>query len=162
MKKLLKVFAGGLLLGIGLIVVVFLTGMRSNSSAVVTRVRHFNRAVGNPRMMKTAGQPGVATSVIRHVGRSSGADYETPVGAVATDDGFVIALPYGRDADWMKNVLAAESAALLREGQVHTLTQPEIVPTAEVIEFFGPNDQRAFKIFGVQECLRLRHALADV
>jgi hypothetical protein len=36
--------------------------------------------------------------------------------AFATDDGFVIALPYGPGADWVKNVLASGSATIVNEG----------------------------------------------
>ena len=158
MRRPCRAVAGGLVLLVVLLFVVFLGGMRSGSAAVTSRVRRFNKAVGNPRMMRTAGQAGVTTSVIHHVGRSSGSEYATPVGAVRTDDGFAIALPYGRHADWMKNVLAAGSATLVHDGDTHELTDPEIVPTSDVLEFFGPNDRRAFTIFGVQECLRLRHA----
>jgi hypothetical protein len=43
--------------------------------------------------------------VIHHVGRTTGARYETPVVARPTDDGFAIALPYGTGADWLQNVL---------------------------------------------------------
>ena len=161
MRRLCTALAGGFVVAVVLMLVVLLSGMRSGSPAVTGRVRRFNKAVGNPRVMRTAGQPGVTTSVIHHVGRSSGEPYATPVGAVPTDDGFAIALPYGRDADWMKNVLASGSATLVHDGDTHALADPEIVPTPDVLEFFGPNDRRAFRIFGVQECLQLRHAAAD-
>src|SRR5687767_8959102 len=48
---------------------VFLVGMRTKSPAVVDRVRRFNRAVTNPRVLRSAGSPGASASVIRHVGR---------------------------------------------------------------------------------------------
>jgi hypothetical protein len=66
----------------------------------------------NPRL-RSAGSPHNAggtshrtASVVRHVGRTSGKSYETPVHAVATDGGFAIALPYDPGSDWVKNVLA--------------------------------------------------------
>ena len=67
-----------------------------------------------PLAMKSSGTPGGNASVVRHVGRKTGRPFETPVKAVATDDGFVIALPYGRNTDWLKNVLASGSATILR------------------------------------------------
>src|SRR5207344_1891845 len=85
----------GLALVLGAIVVVFFVGMRTGSPLVRDVVRRFNRGVGNPHQMKTAGRPGAYASVIRHVGRTTGRSYETPVVPFATDDGFVVALPYG-------------------------------------------------------------------
>lgn len=158
MKRLLTTLVVGMLLGLLVAMSIFLSGMRSNSPVVVDRVRRFNRAVTNPRVMRTAGDPGNTTSVVRHVGRTSGADYATPVGAVETDDGFAIALPYRMDADWMKNVLAAGSATIVRDGVENPVAQPEVVPMAEVIDFFGPNDNRAFSVFNVEQALRVRHA----
>ena len=70
----------------------------------VVGVRRFNRSVGNPRTMATAGQPRAYASVIQHQGRTSGSTYDTPIVPFTTSDGFVIPLPYGARADWVKNV----------------------------------------------------------
>jgi deazaflavin-dependent oxidoreductase (nitroreductase family) len=56
--------------------------------------------------------------VIRHTGRSTREPYETPVGAVATEDGFVIALVDGRGTDWLENLLASGSDECLRVRRV--------------------------------------------
>ncbi len=109
-------------------------------------------------VMKTAGQPGGPASVIRHVGRTSGALYETPVGAVKTEDGFVIALPYGTSPDWFKNVRAAGSAELVHEGDTHQLEEPELVPSEVGNPYFPPNVQRTHRLFAVDDFLVLRRA----
>jgi len=57
-----------------------------------------------PLTIKSAGGR-ARPPLIDHVGRTSGSSYSTPVGAVPIEDGFVIALPYGLSADWLKNVL---------------------------------------------------------
>lgn len=107
---------GGLFVALIVLSIAFLVAMRAKYPPVLTAVRRVNRAVWNPRAMETAGQPGAMTAVIRHVGRTSGAPYETPIGTFATDDGFVVALPYGTTPDWLKNVLAAGSAVIVRAG----------------------------------------------
>ena len=157
-KRFFSVLLVGVLLGLLLSSAIFLQGMRTNSPAVVGRVRRFNKAVTNPRVMQTAGTPGSTTSVIRHVGRSSGTDYATPIGAVQTEDGFVIGLPYRLDADWMKNVLAAGSATIVKDGIDHAVVEPEVVPVADVLEFFESGDHRAFALFNVENALRVRRA----
>jgi deazaflavin-dependent oxidoreductase (nitroreductase family) len=135
---------------------VMVLGMRTGSPPVVDAVRRFNQRVGNPKQMKSAGTPGAYAGVIHHVGRSSGRAYETPVGPTATDDGFLIMLPYGTRADWVKNVLARGSATLVHEGVTHQVENPELVPTASVLHHLSSGDQRAARLFGVSQCLRLR------
>lgn len=141
---------------------VFLVGMRTKSPAVVDRVRRFNRAVTNPRVMRSAGSPGASASVIRHVGRRSGRSYETPVGPFAVENDFVIALPYGPGADWVRNVVANGSATLVHEGRTVTVHDPEVVSTAEVMADLPSSEQRTLRVFGVDQCLRVRLAPVGV
>jgi deazaflavin-dependent oxidoreductase (nitroreductase family) len=148
---------GGLLLVVATALIAFLVGMRMRAPRVVDTVRRVNRAVFNPMQMRSAGTPGAFASVIRHTGRTSGRPYETPVGAVATDGGFVIALPYGRRADWLKNVLASGSAEIVHEGRTYRVDQPEVVPMAQAASDFPAAEQRTHRLFGVEHCLRLRH-----
>lgn len=146
------------LLGLLALVVAFVLGMRSKSPPVLDTVRRANRAVFNPQTMKTAGTPGAFASVIRHVGRRSGATYETPVGAVPTDDGFVIALVYGTRPDWLQNVLASGSADIVHEGRTYRVEQPEILPIESAADHFSAADRRSHRLFGVDQCLHVRRA----
>ena len=127
MGKAIGKFVGGVLVAVVALGVVFMVGMRTKSPPVLNAVRRAGRAM-RPLAMKSSGTPGANASVVRHVGRKSGRPYETPVNAVATDDGFVIALPYGRNTDWLKNVLASGSATILDEGNTYEVDRPEIVP----------------------------------
>jgi deazaflavin-dependent oxidoreductase (nitroreductase family) len=54
--------------------------------------------------------------VLSHVGRSSGKTYETPLDAHAVEGGYIFIANYGRDSDWVKNILAAGTAALRVDG----------------------------------------------
>jgi deazaflavin-dependent oxidoreductase (nitroreductase family) len=146
---------GGLLLALTATGIVFVVGMRTKSPLVLDTVRRTSRAM-KPLALKSAGTPGAYASVIRHVGRTTGRPYETPVGAVATDDGFAIALPYGSNTDWLKNVLASGSATIVNDGNAHRVDQPEVVPIAEGASLFPPNDRRTLRFFGVEQCLRVR------
>jgi deazaflavin-dependent oxidoreductase (nitroreductase family) len=159
-RWLVRLVAGAVV-ALAVVVTVFLVGMRTRSPAVVDGVRRFNRAVTNPRVLRSAGSPGASASVIRHRGRVSGRVYETPVGPFAVGDGFVIALPYGPDADWVRNVLAHGSATLVHEGHTEPVHQPEVVATAEVVRKLPSSQQRTLRLFGVDQCLRLRTAPGD-
>jgi deazaflavin-dependent oxidoreductase (nitroreductase family) len=109
----------------------------------------------NRHQLRTAGRPGARAALIRHTGRTSGRPYGTPVTATPTADGFLIALPYGRRADWVRNVLAAGGATLVRDGVEYTVTDPEVVGMSAVASHFVPGDRRVHRIFGVDEVLRL-------
>jgi deazaflavin-dependent oxidoreductase (nitroreductase family) len=130
--------------------------MRRKSPTVLRLVRRFNRAFVNPRVLATAGTPGAYASVICHVGRRTGRRYRTPVVAEQTGDGFVIALPYGTTANWVKNVLVSGSATIVDEGTTYRVDQPEIVPLARMADYFPMKNRRSFGRFRVDQCLRLR------
>jgi deazaflavin-dependent oxidoreductase (nitroreductase family) len=147
---------GGLLLIVAAVGIAFMVGMRAKYPPVLTAVRKMNRAVMNPRAMKTAGQPGAYAGVVRHVGRKSGTPYETPVGPYPTDYGFDIALPYGSSPDWLKNVVAAGSAVIVHEGVAYSVDQPELIATADAMASVPPKEQRSLRAFAVDNFLRVR------
>jgi len=150
------ILVGALFVGVVVIALVFLLGMRTKSPLVLSPLIRLQRAIINPKQMRSAGTPGAYASVIRHRGRTSGRAYETPVGAVAVDDGFVIALVYGSRTQWLRNVLAGGSATLVHEGQTYEVCQPEIVPMRAVGSQFAPGDQQGFRLLRVNEALRVR------
>src|ERR1700746_1937611 len=45
--------------------------------------------------------------ILAHVGRKSGKVYQTPVNVFRTSNGFIVALTYTSESEWVKNVLAA-------------------------------------------------------
>lgn len=137
------------------VAVTFVVGMRTKSPTVQRAVRRMNKAFWNPRAMETAGSPGAYASVVHHVGRRSGTTYRTPIVPVRTDDGFVIALPYGDRADWVQNVLDAGRATLTHDGETHLVDRPELVPTHEVDSWFGASERRAHRTLDVDRCLRV-------
>lgn len=147
---------GGLLLILAVVGIAFMIGMRTKYPPVLKAVRRMNRAVTNPQMMKTAGQPGAIAGVVRHVGRKSGTPYETPITPYPTDRGFDIALPYGSSPDWLKNMVAAGSAVIVHEGVAYSVDQPEVILTADAIDNVPPNEQRSLRAFAVDNFLRVR------
>lgn len=65
--------------------------------------------------------------VVVHRGRRSGREYRTPVNVFRTSGGVRIALTYGRDSDWVKNVLAADGCRLHTRGRYLDLAAPQVV-----------------------------------
>jgi|tagenome__1003787_1003787.scaffolds.fasta_scaffold20980594_3 deazaflavin-dependent oxidoreductase (nitroreductase family) len=140
------------LVGIG---AVFVLGMRRKSPVVLNAVRRLSRATKGGAL-KTAGTAGASASVLRHVGRRTGRPYETPVRAVATADGFVIALPYGANTDWLKNVLASGEATVVNDGRAYAVDRPQVIPLAQEAAAFTAGNRRAHRVFGVTDGLKLR------
>lgn len=68
--------------------------------------------------------PGLA--VVVHRGRRSGRIYETPVNVFTHGDQYIIALTYGPDTDWVKNILAAGGCELRTRGQTVQVSSPRL------------------------------------
>jgi deazaflavin-dependent oxidoreductase (nitroreductase family) len=89
------------------------------------RIAHFNRRVTN-RLTRPLARWLPGFGVVIHIGRKSKRRYETPVNLFRAADGYVIALTYGRESDWVRNVLAAGGCELITCGRRMRLTSPEI------------------------------------
>jgi deazaflavin-dependent oxidoreductase (nitroreductase family) len=136
-------------------VVFVLAAMRTRSPRMLRAVRRFNKAFMNKLQRRSAGTPGAYASLLRHHGRTSGRTYETPIVPFAADDGFVIALPYGTDTDWLKNVRASGSAELVTGGHTYTVERPEIIAVGAMKDVFPATERRTHRLFGVEQCVRL-------
>jgi deazaflavin-dependent oxidoreductase (nitroreductase family) len=91
------------------------------------RLARFNRIVTNRIARRVAGRaPGFA--IVEHVGRRSGRTYRTPVNIFRNgEDRYVIALTYGRDSQWVRNVLAAGGAEVVTRGRRLRLVEPVVI-----------------------------------
>lgn len=89
-------------------------------------VAAFNRAILNRITGRFANRlPGFG--MVTHVGRKSGRVYRTPVNVFRSPTGFLIALTYGRDSEWVRNVLAAIGCQLETRHLLYQLSAPTIV-----------------------------------
>ena len=65
--------------------------------------------------------------IVTHVGRKSGKVYRTPVNVFRASNGFIIALTYSSQSEWVKNVLAASGCDLRTRGKKYQLSAPRVV-----------------------------------
>ena len=65
--------------------------------------------------------------ILTHVGRKSGKVYRTPVNVFRASNGFIIALTYSSQSEWVKNVLAAGGCELKARGKKYQLSSPRVV-----------------------------------
>ena len=86
----------------------------------------FNRRVTNRILGPLAPHlPGFG--VVVHIGRKTRRGYRTPVNVFRRGDGYVVALTYGPEAEWVRNVLASGGCTLETRGRRLRLTRPRIV-----------------------------------
>jgi deazaflavin-dependent oxidoreductase (nitroreductase family) len=89
-------------------------------------VAAFHRAITNRIARPFASRlPGFG--VVTNAGRNSGKLYRTPVNVFREPGGFLIALTYGRDSGWVRNVLAAGRCQLETRRVTYQLSEPVIV-----------------------------------
>ena len=65
--------------------------------------------------------------ILTHVGRKSGKVYRTPINVFPVPNGFIIALTYSSQCEWVKNVLAAGGCELKTRGKKYQLSAPQVV-----------------------------------
>jgi len=65
--------------------------------------------------------------ILTHVGRKSGKVYRTPVNVFRTTNGFIIALTYSSQSEWVKNALAAGRCELKTRGKKYQLSAPKVI-----------------------------------
>ena len=65
--------------------------------------------------------------ILTHVGRKSGKVYRTPINVFRASNGFIIALTYSGQSEWVKNVLAAGGCALKTRGRKYQLSAPKVL-----------------------------------
>ena len=93
------------------------------------RVARFNKRVTN-RIQGLYAWLVPPWAVILHRGRRSGHEYRTPLFAFKRDRTLVIALLYGQQSDWLRN-LRHGGGHVIRRGRTFSLPPPEIVATSE-------------------------------
>ncbi|HJU10131.1 MAG TPA: nitroreductase/quinone reductase family protein [Candidatus Binataceae bacterium] len=64
--------------------------------------------------------------VVVHTGRTTRRQYRTPVFVFRHGDRFIMALTYGRESQWVRNVLAQGGCELETEGSKFLLSHPRL------------------------------------
>ncbi len=119
----------------------------------------------NPVIVKFAGRRhfGMAAQ-IQHVGRRSGKVYVTPATAHVHDDVILIALTFGNQSDWARNVRAAGGCLVRFNGRTYHATNPQFLSREEAGPLlkaaFSPMLRAGTRMLGVRQFLRLQAAPA--
>src|SRR6266571_710797 len=120
----------------------------------------------NPLIVKLAGRRHFRMAAqVRHVGRRSGRTYTTPVSARRSGDMVVIALTFGNQSDWARNVRSAGGGTIRIEGEDYDVTQPQFMSRQEakplVEASFSPMNRAGFRMLGIKQVMILRVVSAE-
>jgi deazaflavin-dependent oxidoreductase (nitroreductase family) len=100
--------------------------------SVTDHLARFNRRFINHAVAPFAGRRLSPVAAVVHRGRRTGHPYRTPVLALRHGDGWVIALPYGADRDWVRNVRATGGCVIHVGGRAVETVDPRLVSARTV------------------------------
>lgn len=100
-------------------------------------------------------------AILEHRGRKSGRLYRIPVVARRTPDGFIIPMPFGEGTDWVRNVLAAGTCAIVWKGRRYQADQAETIGTEDAAPAFDRVQRRLLPVIGIERFVRVRAGEPD-
>ena len=113
----------------------------------------------NPLILRLAGGRRFGLAQLRHVGRRSGRTYVTAVSPRRSGDVVLIALTFGNQSDWAKNVAAAGACSLRMDGVEYNASAPAFLSRSEaaplVRSAFSPLERFSLRLLGIKQFLRL-------
>lgn len=118
------------------------------------RLARLNWYLPEPVQCVWAGRaPGLG--LVRHRDRTTGAFCRTPVTAFRIQDGFVILIPDGPGAEWVRNLARAGGGGIRHQGRYYPIGTPEVLPVAEVEDDLTEDAAKVIRQFHAAEVLRV-------
>ena len=112
----------------------------------------------NPRALAAARRGRGPFSLVRHVGRTTGRSYETPIIVARVPEGFVAELTYGPKVAWYQNAVAAGGCELLVRGVEYRVDRLDDLDAATGLRAYGPPRSWILRILRRREFLLLHVA----
>ena len=94
-------------------------------------------------------------AVLEHRGRRSGRMYAAPVAARRVEHAFVIALAFGEQVDWHRNLLAAGGGTITWQGRVYPVGPPERIEVSVGRKAFTAIQRFAVRAAGIDGFVRV-------
>jgi deazaflavin-dependent oxidoreductase (nitroreductase family) len=99
-------------------------------------------------------------SVVRHTGRRTGQTFETPVAARRVDGGFVLALAFGRSANWYRNLVANRGGVIRWRGVEYPVGPPRDLDVEDALAAFLPVQRAGLRAADIDGFVRVPDAAA--
>ena len=117
----------------------------------------FNKYVTNRLILLFAGWI-APLAIVNHRGRNSGRIYRTPIMAFPTMDGFVFALTYGINVDWVKNLIASDNGTLEYKGKEIEIINVRHISYDDVEDVFPFWIRLPLNIVSVEHCISVERS----
>ncbi len=118
-------------------------------------IRIFNKYVTNRMLRGLTRLSHGPFAIIRHIGRRSGKPYETVIMVWPTAEGFVIALTYGFQVDWYRNILAAEGGTIRWHRKAYPVGKPAQIDARTALSAFPPFFRLVLGRVGLQDFVQV-------
>lgn len=116
-----------------------------------------NKKFTNKIMIHLAGKRFGHFVVLTHIGRKSGKAYHIPVIAEPWQNGFVIALTYGKKVDWYENVTANGGCSIRWKNKDFQLVHPEFIAREVGLSAFPVVFRAALNAMMISDFLKLEN-----
>lgn len=125
------------------------------NQVLLDRIRVMNKYVTNKILIHIAGKKFGHFAILDHVGRKSGRHYRIPIIAEPLENGFVIALTYGKKVDWYGNILASGGCGLRWKERDYALVNPRFIAPEIGLSAFPKTLRPILRRKGIQYYLQL-------
>ena len=115
------------------------------------RIRTFNKHVTNRILRGFTNFSHGPFAIIHHIGRRSGKPYETVIWVWQMREGFVIALTYGEEVDWYRNMKATGGGKVFWHKRLYVVGKPELIDAEKALTAFPTLFRLLFRTFGRHE-----------
>lgn len=115
------------------------------------RIRTFNKHVTNRILRVFTKFSHGPFAIIHHIGRRSGKPYETVIWIWQMREGFVIALTYGEEVDWYRNMKAIGGGKVFWHRKLYVVGRPELIDAEKALAAFPAFFRLMFRLFGKNE-----------
>jgi len=112
----------------------------------------------NPLVLRLARRGVGPFALVRHVGRKSGATYETPLILARVPEGFIAELTYGPEVNWYRNIVAAGRCEVVWRGREYGISGIQPFPTEAGRRAFGAPASVLLRLLRRHEFRLLREA----
>lgn len=119
------------------------------------RLRTFVKHFVNPLLRSLTRFSHGPFALLRHVGRRSGKTYEIPIMVWPVEDGFIIALTYGPQVDWLRNLQAADQGSLRWHRREYVFQRPEPIDAQTALPALPPLIQYILRLHGTHDFVKL-------
>lgn len=100
-------------------------------------------------------------SVVRHTGRVSGLTFEAPIAARRLGDGFVLALAFGKGAQWYRNLVATGGGVIRWRGVDYPVGAPTDIDADQALAAFLPIQRAGLRAARIDGYIRVPDANVD-